>query len=346
MQGGLYVQALRFPDNVHLRAADRGHVCLDADAAVHRHAPRCAPIPGKGCSARAEEILAIVEGQYYQDVDEETLETAAIDGMLAALGDPYTFYYTNEAYTAMNEETTGQYSGVGMLVGEAADGTLAVLRVFHGSPAEEAGIEAGDVLYAIDGVPVNGEDPLGLGQASALLKGDGSATVDVDVLRDGGTLSFTLTRGEVNINYVEYSILGGNVGYLSIYQFTGDDVTGVKEAISAFQQAGVTALVVDVRSNPGGLLDDVVDICDMLLPEGLIVYTEDRQGAREEFYADAEYWDVPMAVLVERRFCQRLGDLRCRRTGHGTRRGRGRNDVWQGHRADALFLPPRATAYS
>ena len=257
-----------------------------------------APDTGEGALSRAEEILAIVEGQYYQDVDEETLETAAIDGMLAALGDPYTFYYTNEAYTAMNEETTGQYSGVGMLVGEAADGTLAVLRVFHGSPAEEAGIEAGDVLYAIDGVPVNGEDPLGLGQASALLKGDGSATVDVDVLRDGGTLSFTLTRGEVNINYVEYSILGGNVGYLSIYQFTGDDVTGVKEAISAFQQAGVTALVVDVRSNPGGLLDDVVDICDMLLPEGLIVYTEDRQGAREEFYADAEYWDVPMAVLV------------------------------------------------
>ena len=257
-----------------------------------------APDTGEGALSRAEEILAIVEGQYYQDVDEETLETAAIDGMLAALGDPYTFYYTNEAYTAMNEETTGQYSGVGMLVGEAADGTLAVLRVFHGSPAEEAGIEAGDVLYAIDGVPVNGEDPLGLGQASALLKGDGSAMVDVDVLRDGGTLSFTLTRGEVNINYVEYSILGGNVGYLSIYQFTGDDVTGVKEAISAFQQAGVTALVVDVRSNPGGLLDDVVDICDMLLPEGLIVYTEDRQGAREEFYADAEYWDVPMAVLV------------------------------------------------
>ena len=257
-----------------------------------------APDTGEGALSRAEEILAIVEGQYYQDVDEETLETAAIDGMLAALGDPYTFYYTNEAYTAMNEETTGQYSGVGMLVGEAADGTLAVLRVFHGSPAEEAGIEAGDVLYAIDGVPVNGEDPLGLGQASALLKGDGSAMVDVDVLRDGGTLSFTLTRGDVNINYVEYSILGGNVGYLSIYQFTGDDVTGVKEAISAFQQAGVTALVVDVRSNPGGLLDDVVDICDMLLPEGLIVYTEDRQGAREEFYADAEYWDVPMAVLV------------------------------------------------
>lgn len=257
-----------------------------------------APEAGEGPLARAEEILSIVQREYYREVDAEALETAAIDGMLAALGDPYTFYYTDEAYAAMNEETTGQYVGVGMLVGETADGDLRVLRVFRGSPAEKAGIEAGDALLAIDGASVAGETPMGLSEASALLKGEGETPVEVEVERGGEVLSFTLERGEVSINYVEYSILEGNVGYLSIYQFTGDDVEGVKEAISAFQQAGVSALVVDVRSNPGGLLTDVVDICDMLLPEGLIVYTEDRSGAREEFYADGEYWDVPMAVLV------------------------------------------------
>ena len=257
-----------------------------------------APEAGEGPLARAEEILSIVQREYYREVDAEALETAAIDGMLAALGDPYTFYYTDEAYAAMNEETTGQYVGVGMLVGETADGDLRVLRVFRGSPAEKAGIEAGDALLAIDGASVGGETPMSLSEASALLKGEGETPVEVEVERGGEVLSFTLERGEVSINYVEYSILEGDVGYLSIYQFTGDDVEGVKEAISAFQQAGVSALVVDVRSNPGGLLTDVVDICDMLLPEGLIVYTEDRGGAREEFYADGEYWDVPMAVLV------------------------------------------------
>ena len=257
-----------------------------------------APEAGEGPLARAEEILAIVQREYYREVDAEALETAAIDGMLAALGDPYTFYYTDEAYAAMNEETTGQYVGVGMLVGEAADGDLRVLRVFRDSPAEKAGIEAGDALLAIDGASVGGDAPMSLSEASALLKGEGETPVEVEVERGGEVLSFTLERGEVSINYVEYSILEGNVGYLSIYQFTGDDVEGVKEAISAFQQADVSALVVDVRSNPGGLLTDVVDICDMLLPEGLIVYTEDRSGAREEFYADGEYWDVPMAVLV------------------------------------------------
>ena len=257
-----------------------------------------APEAGEGPLARAEEILSIVQREYYREVDAEALETAAIDGMLAALGDPYTFYYTDEAYAAMNEETTGHYVGVGMLVGETADGDLRVLRVFRGSPAEKAGIEAGDALLAIDGASVGGDAPMSLSEASALLKGEGETPVEVEVERGGETLSFTLERGEVSINYVEYSILEGDVGYLSIYQFTGDDVEGVKEAISAFQQAGVSALVVDVRSNPGGLLTDVVDICDMLLPEGLIVYTEDRSGAREEFYADGEYWDVPMAVLV------------------------------------------------
>ena len=257
-----------------------------------------APEAGEGPLARAEEILAIVQREYYREVDAEALETAAIDGMLAALGDPYTFYYTDEAYAAMNEETTGQYVGVGMLVGETADGDLRVLRVFRDSPAEKAGIEAGDALLAIDGARVGGDAPMGLSEASALLKGEGETPVEVEVERGGEVLSFTLERGEVSINYVEYSILEGDVGYLSIYQFTGDDVEGVKEAISAFQQADVSALVVDVRSNPGGLLTDVVDICDMLLPEGLIVYTEDRGGAREEFYADGEYWDVPMAVLV------------------------------------------------
>lgn len=257
-----------------------------------------APEAGEGPLARAEEILSIVQREYYREVDAEALETAAIDGMLAALGDPYTFYYTDEAYAAMNEETTGQYVGVGMLVGETADGDLRVLRVFRDSPAEKAGIEAGDALLAIDGARVGGDAPMGLSEASALLKGEDETPVEVEVERGGEVLSFTLERGEVSINYVEYSILEGNVGYLSIYQFTGDDVEGVKEAISAFQQAGVNALVVDVRSNPGGLLTDVVDICDMLLPEGLIVYTEDRGGAREEFYADGEYWDVPMAVLV------------------------------------------------
>ena len=218
--------------------------------------------------------------------------------MLATLDDPYTFYYTAEEYQAMNEETTGHYSGVGMLVGLDGRGNLMVMRVFRDSPAMLAGVQAGDLLVAVNGTPVAGNTSRDLNTAVSLLKGDDQTPVEATFERNGERLTFTLMRGAVNINYVEYSVLDGDIGYLSIYQFSGDDVAGVTEALSAFREAGVRALVVDVRSNPGGLLSDVVQICDLLVPEGMIVYTEDRQGRRQEYYADGEYWDVPMAVLV------------------------------------------------
>jgi len=185
-----------------------------------------------------------------------------------------------------------------MLIGMDGEGGIAVLRVFRDSPAEKAGVKPGDRIASVAGVPIAGDSAMGLSEAVKLLRGDSESDVEVTVLRGRESIDLVLSRDEVNINYVEYSILDGNIGYLSIFQFTGDDVTGVEEAISAFRKAGVKGLVVDVRSNPGGLLKDVVNISDMLLPKGLIVYTEDRQGRRQEFYADEEYWDVPMAVLV------------------------------------------------
>jgi len=247
---------------------------------------------------RLDEILQIVEREYYTEVDEDALLTGAIRGMLAELNDPYTFYYTPEEYRAMDEESSGLYHGVGMLIGMDGEGGIAVLRVFRDSPAEKAGVKPGDRIASVAGVPIAGDSAMGLSEAVKLLRGDSESDVEVTVLRGRESIDLVLSRDEVNINYVEYSILDGNIGYLSIFQFTGDDVTGVEEAISAFRKAGVKGLVVDVRSNPGGLLKDVVNISDMLLPKGLIVYTEDRQGRRQEFYADEEYWDVPMAVLV------------------------------------------------
>lgn len=264
---------------------------------VGANAPTAQP-QQDGRFARLEEIFALVEGVYYTPVDEEALLTGAVRGMLAALEDPYTFYYTPEEYAAMNEETVGLYSGVGMLLGLDGEGGLAVMRVFRDSPAERAGVQAGDRVLAIEGTSVEGGTAKDLATATSLTRGGDGQEVTLEILRGQERLSIAVERGEVNINYVEYSILDGQIGYLSIYQFTGNDVSGVEEAISAFQAAGVRGLVVDVRSNPGGLLDDVVDICDLLLPEGLLVYTEDRQGRREEYYADADYWDVPMAVLV------------------------------------------------
>jgi len=246
---------------------------------------------------RLEEVRETLAEEYYIPVDEETLITGAIRGMMDAVDDPYTFYYTPEEMAESNEQTEGVYHGVGMLV-QLSEGYIEIVRVYADSPAEKAGLMAGDKIIAVDGTPVSGENGKTLDDAVSLIKGEDGTAVSITVLRDGGEVTVEAIRAAVNISHIEYHILDGNVGYISILQFTGDDVTGFQEARSAFESAGVAGMVVDLRSNPGGLLTDVVAISDMVLPEGLVTYVEDRHGNRYEETSDAEYWDIPMVVLV------------------------------------------------
>ena len=116
--------------------------------------------------------------------------------------------------------------------------------------------------------------------------------------RDGEILDLEVMRAEVSISYVEYQIINGDIGYINISQFSGNDVEGFQEAVSALQAAEVSGVIIDIRNNPGGLLTDVVEIADALLPEGLIAYVEDGHGNRTEYTSDADYWDVPLVVMV------------------------------------------------
>lgn len=248
---------------------------------------------------RLEEVLSIVERDYYVEPDEDALLTGAVRGLLDSLDDPYTYYYSAEEMAEMQEETTGVYYGVGMLISMTESGALEVLRVFRDSPAKEAGVLPGDEIVAISGEKVSGEDGKQLSDAVGKIRGGEGSQVSLTLRRGDQLLDVSMPRSEVSVNHVEYEILDGNIGYLSLYQFSGDDVTGFAEAIAAFQSAGTKGFVVDLRANPGGFLDDVVKICDMVLDEGLIVYTEDRQGRREDYYADDTFWDAPMVVLVD-----------------------------------------------
>lgn len=247
---------------------------------------------------RLEEVRSTLSEEYYVPVDDEVLVTGAIRGMMDSIGDPYTFYYSAEEMQEANEESSGVYHGVGMMVQITEDGYIEIVQVYEGSPAEAAGVLAGDRIIQVDGTPVSGENAKTLSEAVQMIQGLDGTSVCLTLLRDNQTLDLDVMRAEVSISYVDYSILDGNIGYVNIAQFTGDDVTGFEEAVSAFKSAGVAGLVVDLRSNPGGLLDDVVKIADMVLPEGLVTYVEDRHGNRHEETSDAEYWDIPMVVLV------------------------------------------------
>lgn len=248
--------------------------------------------------SRLEEVYQRLMGEYYMELDSETLVQGAIDGMLESVGDPYTFYYTPEDLAKMYEDHNGLYCGVGMLVSSDKQGRLVVLRVFKNSPAQAAGLLPGDVILSADGEAVSAETTEAVNMATARIKGEAGTYVTLSLLRREQTLELKIERNSVSVNRVEYQILDGNVGYLVLYEFFGDAVSGVREALNAFKEAGVRGIIFDVRSNTGGQLDICLDICDMVLPEGLIVYTEDRNGRRENYYSDAEHCEIPMVVLV------------------------------------------------
>ena len=248
--------------------------------------------------ARLEEVYQRLMGEYYKELDSDTLVQGAIDGMMESVGDPYTFYYTPEDLAKMYEDHNGQYCGVGMLVSSDKQGRLVVLRVFKNSPAQTAGLLPGDVILSADGEAVSAETTEAMNMATARIKGEAGTYVRLSVLRKEQTLELDIERNNVSVNRVEYQILDGNVGYLVLYEFFGDAVSGVREALNAFEEAGVRGIIFDVRSNTGGQLDICLDICDMVLPEGLIVYTEDRNGRRENYYSNADRCEIPLVVLV------------------------------------------------
>ena len=248
--------------------------------------------------ARLEAIRSTLVEDYYQEVDEDALIEGAIRGMMAALEDPYTFYYTPDELQRHDAQSEGIYSGLGILVQNNADGEIEIIRVYEGGPADAAGVQAGDRIVAVDGVPVSGGSVEELSDAVDRMRGEDGSAVELQLCREVELFGLTLIRGDVHVSNVNSAVLEGNIGYIEIYQFSGDDVEGFRAAMEEMQSAGVRGLVVDLRNNPGGLLPHVVEIADLLLPEGTVVYVENRAGERITYSSDEEYWDIPIVVLI------------------------------------------------
>ena len=241
-------------------------------------------------------LMELVEMYYYEDVDtEEMLESAAV-GLVAGVGDVYSMYYTKEDMEAFNEETEGEYAGIGcQLLADPTDQLITITRVFKGSPAEEVGMRTGDKIVYVNDVYYSAYE---MDAAVDVMRGTPGESVKVTVMRGLETIDFEITRKVVNINYVEHQILDGNIGYVMVFDFLGDAVEGFAQALESFKAAGVTGMIIDLRNNGGGLLDASVAMADMILPEGTVVSMRDKYGNEEVFKIDGEYYDVPMAVLV------------------------------------------------
>lgn len=244
-------------------------------------------------------LLKVIDQYYYlTPIEESEMEERIYAGILNALGDPYSVYYTEEELNELMQDTSGIYYGIGAYVSIDQKTTLPkVSGVIAGTPAEAAGLRSDDLIYAIDGTEMYGYE---LSDAVDLIRGEEGTTVVLTIIRDKELdyLDFEVTRAKVESPTVTYKNLGDGIAYIQITQFDSITVKQFDEAVEEAKSNGMEKMIIDLRDNPGGSLSAVVDIADTILPEGLIVYTEDKQGDRDEYKSDADCIEVPMVVLV------------------------------------------------
>lgn len=248
---------------------------------------------------KMELLNSLIDRYYIGDVDETDLSEGVYKGYIEGLGDPYSVYYDEEETKQMSESLSGEFGGVGALMSQDREtGVITVLQVYDGSPAQEAGMRDGDTLYKVEGEEVTGED---LSDVVSKVKGEKGTQVTLTVLRadTGDEEELTITRDTIEAQTVSHKMKENNVGYIRITEFDTVTYEQYKEALEDLGDQGMERLIVDLRSNPGGNLDTVCDILDLMLPEGLIVYTEDKNGEREEYTSDEEnQFDKPLVVMM------------------------------------------------
>lgn len=253
--------------------------------------------------ASSEEKLSVLKGlideNYIGDVDEEALEEGIYKGYIQGLEDPYSVYYNEEETKDLYETTEGEYSGIGAVLSQDLEsGVITLVQIYEDSPAAKAGLKDNDILTKVGDIEVTDMD---LSEVVTYIKGEKGTDVDLTVLRgeDAEEITVTATRDTVEAQTVKYEMLEGQTGYLSVSEFDSVTYAQYEEALNELTAQGMTGLIVDLRNNPGGNLNTVCEMLDLVLPKGTIVYTEDKDGKRETATSDDEHQiNVPMVVLV------------------------------------------------
>ena len=244
-------------------------------------------------------IMDAAKDGFYQDVDDQQLIEYATRGLMAGLGDPYSFYYNPEEFSKMWEDDEGNYVGIGVMIQANMETQICtIIRVFKGGPAEAAGVQRGDVLYRVgEDLYVNAGN---LDEAVSIMRGEPETDVDVTFLRDGEEITYTITRRQVNVNQVESRLIEPGIGYIALYEFSGQCDKEFKTALDQMTGQGAKGIIIDLRDNQGGWVDQARSIADLFMDEGELCYLKYREGEQhaDEYRTKDGKTDVKLVILI------------------------------------------------
>ena len=248
---------------------------------------------------KLDRLNALIEKYYlYEDeIDKDALVEGIYSGYAGALGDPYTEYYDEQEAKELFETTNGESFGIGASMSkQLGTDEITIVNVYEDSPADKAGLKSGDILYKVDEHETAGYE---LDTVVSWIKGEKGTSVVLHVLRDGKEVEVTAVRDKIEVQTVAYEMKEDQIGYIAVSEFDSVTYHQFETALEDLEKQGMKGLVIDLRNNPGGNFDTVTDMLKLLLPEGVIVSTKDKEGNVEEVTCDgANEFDKPLAVLV------------------------------------------------
>lgn len=246
--------------------------------------------------SKLESLYKLLEKDYYKELNEDDLLTGTYKGLFAGTGDPYTAYFTEEEFKMLVDSLDSNFFGIGVTIFLNDDNDCEIASVMEGEPAEKAGVLGGDVIVSVDGESCKGETPT---QVASRVRGEKNTKVKIQVRRDGNLLDFEIKRAEITDVSVISEVLEDNIGYIGITSFQKDTAEEFREELSKMENAKVDGLIIDLRANGGGLVDQAAEVADMLMDEGMIVYMQNRQGQKKEYNSKPGRTALKYVVLVD-----------------------------------------------
>lgn len=245
---------------------------------------------------KIKEIKYYVDKYSVNEFDRKLAKEGLFMGMVDTLQDPYSYYMPKEIYKEFMQQTEGNYVGIGVIISKTEENNLKINKVFPNSPASDVGLEIGDIIKKVEGETLTEEN---FENITSKIKGEEGTKVNLTILDkdENKEKEISVLRKKLDVPTVEYEMLENNIGYIHISQFDRVTEKQFKDAFNEIEKKS-NGLIIDLRNNPGGLLDVVCKITDLLVPEGTITYIEDKNGRKEYEYSDKNYYNKPLVILV------------------------------------------------